>query len=101
MDKIIIAYEPVWAISSNSNGTGAISSREICESAIFIKKVLSDIYGNEWISKIPILYGGSVGADNASDVVEKGEVDGLLVGRASLSGEEFCGILKAVDGIKR
>src|SRR3989344_4798616 len=82
LKNILIAYEPVWAISGNSGGQ-SMSSAEVHEMTIFIKKVLSDKYGiNTSLPKI--LYGGSVNPKNAEDIFVNGQIDGLLVGKASL-----------------
>ncbi len=93
--KILIAYEPIWAISNNSSGK-AMSPSEIHEMAIFIKKVLSDSYGIK--TKMPqILYGGSVNPKNTKEILEEGGIDGLLVGKMSLLSEKFGEILKIAN----
>ncbi|MDO5029102.1 MAG: triose-phosphate isomerase [Corynebacterium sp.] len=85
LSKTVIAYEPVWAI-----GTGKVASaadaQEVCEA---IRKTVAEI-GNEDIAKnMRILYGGSVKAENVAEIVSKPDVDGGLVGGASLDGEAF------------
>jgi triosephosphate isomerase len=94
--RLIIAYEPIWAIGAKEAMTPAL----IHEMEIFIKKVLSDIYGQEEATAVPILYGGSVNFRNAADIVGIGGVDGLLVGRESVNQPGFSELLKAVDGVK-
>jgi triosephosphate isomerase len=90
--KIIIAYEPVWAIGKDAEREA--TPEESQEMAIFIKKVLSDIYGSKNIQKISILYGGSVNAKNAESFLKCGGVEGLLIGRSSLNSKEFNEIIK-------
>ena len=92
--KMIIAYERVWAIGAKE----AMTPDLICEMVIFIRKVLADIYGSEIAMKVPVLYGGSVNFQNSADIIIKGQVDGLLVGRESVSPVGFVDLLKAVDG---
>lgn len=92
--KIIIAYEPVWAI-------GALSKREatkeeFIEIKIFIKKIISNLYDPKTAHEVKILYGGSVNKDNARIFVKEGEADGLLVGRDSLNYKNFEQIIKSI-----
>jgi len=95
--QIMIAYEPVWAIGKSENE--ALKGGGMHEMTIFIRKILSDIYGRENVSGVPILYGGSVAPVNAADIVSEGYVDGLLVGRQSLDPAQFTEILKIVDSL--
>lgn len=91
--KLIVAYEPLWAIGAKE----AMVPTDIHEMSLFIKKVLSDIYGHDEALSTTILYGGSVNFRNAGDIIIQGEVDGLLVGRESINSEGFSELLKAVD----
>ena len=85
MSKIIIAYEPVWAI-----GTGKTASPEQAEEMhAFIRGVLSEKFSEEVSTKVYILYGGSVKPDNIESLIEKQNVDGALVGGASLKADSF------------
>lgn len=93
--QIIIAYEPVWAIGRTDNV--AITSHDLHQMVIFIKKYLKENYNETTASMMPILYGGSVTAENAQDILWNGEVQGLLVGRASFEAETFGALLSAVD----
>ena len=93
INKLIIAYEPIWAIGAKE----AMNSGDILEMTLFIKKVLSDMFGQNEASNIPILYGGSVNFRNAGDIISKGQVNGLLVGRESVNRSGFIELLKAVD----
>lgn len=86
---LIIAYEPVWAI-----GTGKTpNSKQIQETHAFIRKVLTELFGKKLADKIPILYGGSVKPANATEIGQQKDVDGVLVGGASLSAEMFAEII--------
>ena len=91
LSKIVIVYEPVWTIGK---GKRSMDSHEIHQMTIFIKKILVNLVGKSVAMNIPILYGGSVDADNSKEIVEMGEVDGLLVGRSSLNSHAFGDILK-------
>jgi triosephosphate isomerase (TIM) len=94
--SLIVAYEPVWAIG----GRVTISGTDMHEMAIFIRKILSDAFGQDYGWNAKILYGGSVEAQNAGELMQNGEIQGLLVGHASLVPEEFKEILRAVEGVK-
>ncbi len=95
--KIVIAYEPIWAIGKNA--LRAASTDDALEVSILIKKTLAELYAKEG-STVAILYGGSVDAKNAWEFLVKSHVDGLLVGRASLDPKVFGEILKSADSIK-
>lgn len=92
-NRLIIAYEPVWAIGKPAEQ--AMGGQDLEETAIFIRKILSEQLGRDAVSKIPILYGGSVEPGNAHALIEEGGVNGLLVGRASTKIDSFIDILKA------
>ena len=90
-NKIIIAYEPVWAI-----GTGkTASSEDAQEVCAFIRKLLGDTFGEGIAVKTLILYGGSVKPENTEAILSMKDIDGVLVGGASLKPENFLGIAKA------
>ena len=90
--NIVIAYEPIWAIGSNA--IREANASEFIEIKIFIKKILSDIYGMKIANETKILYGGSVNPLNAESFIKEGGADGLLVGRDSLNPKKFCEIIK-------
>jgi len=96
--EIIIAYEPVWAIGKNA--LRAAYPEESLEMSIFIKRVLSDLFGRKNAEAIRILYGASVNPKNTEEFLTKGGVDGLLVGRDSLDPKKFGAILTIANRIK-
>ncbi len=93
--QIIIAYEPVWAIDAKE----PMDPATIEETTIFVRKVLSDIFGHDEALRTPVLYGGSINFRNAPDIMTRGKVDGLLVGRESVNVPGFVELVKAVDKI--
>jgi triosephosphate isomerase (TIM) len=91
MGNMIIAYEPVWAI-----GTGKTASPEQAEEVHkFIRGLINDKYGASVSDKIVIQYGGSVNNKNAKELLSQKDIDGALVGGASLKAEAFIDIIKA------
>ena len=92
--NLIIAYEPVWAIGKRESE--AIMPEQLHEITIFIKRLLSDILGAKEMKKVIILYGGSVTKNNFKEIIEKGNVGGLLIGRESLETKNFVEMLKSI-----
>ena len=93
MDNIVIAYEPVWAI-----GTGKTATPEIAEKAHqFIRKKLSELFDKKRSNKMSILYGGSVKPDNIKELIKKENIDGVLVGGASLEVKSFLQIIEGSE----
>ena len=92
LKNIILAYEPVWAI-----GTGETASPEQAqEMHAFIRNLLAEKYGEETAQATSILYGGSVKPNNAQEIFSKADVDGGLIGGASLKAEDFFAIVKSL-----
>lgn len=90
VEDIVIAYEPIWAIGTGKTAT----TKEISNTIKEIRNKIEDIYGKETSEKITILYGGSVKKENAKDIFKIQNVDGALIGGASLDIEEFKAIIE-------
>ncbi len=90
LKKIVIAYEPVWAIGTGKTAT----SQQAQDMHAVIRKQLVRKYGDDVAQQIPILYGGSVKPDNAKELFSCPDVDGGLVGGASLKAKDFVDIIK-------
>jgi triosephosphate isomerase len=89
--KIIIAYEPIWAI-----GTGETASpKQVQEMHLFIRNIISENYSKTLADSISIIYGGSVKPSNANDIFSQSDVDGGLIGGASLKSKDFAAIVNA------
>lgn len=85
LEKVIIAYEPVWAI-----GTGKTATPEIAqETHAEIRKYLAEKWGSEWAEQVCLLYGGSVKPANIDSLLQQSDIDGALIGGASLDVEAF------------
>ncbi len=93
MSKIIIAYEPVWAIGTGLTAT-ADQADEVCG---IIRNVIADLYGAEIAEATTIQYGGSMNDGNAEELLSKVNVDGGLIGGASLVAEKFARIVEAAS----
>lgn len=93
--NLIITYEPIWAIGKTEDD--AVSPHQMHEMYIFIKKILTELYGKNAAQSVPIIYGGSAEPGNVEGLLEYGEVDGFLVGHASLDAGEFNEILKIAN----
>jgi len=91
---IIIAYEPVWAIGKSYKE--AMTPTDIHETVLIIKKIIGELFGRDIAGSVKILYGAAVESENALSVLEQGNVDGFLVGHASLT-DQFPLILKNAD----
>ncbi len=92
--RLTIAYEPVWAVGRSDNV--ALSGHELHQMVIYIRKVLKDLYNESVASSVKVLYGGSVTPEDAEDIIWNGEVDGLLIGRASFEPKSYDAVCKAI-----
>jgi len=93
MADVVIAYEPIWAIGTGKTATSG-QAEDIQK---YIRAVVAEKYGNDVAENVAILYGGSVKAANAVEIFSQPDVDGGLVGGASLNAEEFLAIVKALQ----
>ena len=92
-EKVIIAYEPTWAIATGKTAT-AEQADEVCG---IIRETVAKLYGNETAEKIRIQYGGSMNAKNAAELLSKPNIDGGLIGGASLKPDDFAVIIGAAE----
>ncbi len=92
IQKVVIAYEPIWAIGTGKTATAAQAQ----EMHAHLRKVLAMQYGDTIAAEIPVLYGGSVKGSNAKDIFAQPDVDGGLVGGASLIAADFTRIIDAL-----
>ncbi|MDR3012175.1 MAG: triose-phosphate isomerase [Chitinispirillales bacterium] len=88
--KCVVAYEPVWAIGTGKTAT----SQQANEAHIFIRSILSKLYGTDTAGAIRIQYGGSMKPDNAKELLAQSDVDGGLIGGAALKASDFAGIVQ-------
>jgi triosephosphate isomerase (TIM) len=92
MGRIVIAYEPVWAI-----GTGKVATPQQAEGVhLDLRKIIANRYNEEIAQSVPIQYGGSVKPENAAELLRQPDIDGALVGGASLKADQFIGIVAGV-----
>jgi triosephosphate isomerase len=94
LSRLVIAYEPVWAIGTGRNAT----PEQAQQAHACIRRRFAEIFGEEAARALPIQYGGSVKPDNAATLMGQPDVDGALVGGASLQAEQFLGIVRGALG---
>lgn len=92
LEELVIAYEPVWAIGTGHNATPAQAQ----EAHALIRKILQSLYNPEISKRIRIQYGGSVKPDNAQSLLAQPDIDGALVGGASLDARSFTSIVRSI-----
>jgi len=96
VDGLTIAYEPIWAIGTGQATTG----KQANETIGFIRQKIAKLYNKDIAQEMRILYGGSVTADNTAEFINQPEIDGALVGGASLKANQFLSIVKQTSQIK-
>ena len=93
LKNVIIAYEPIWAIGTGRTAT-ADQAQEVCAA---IRKVVGELYGEDAAKALTVQYGGSMNAGNAAELLSKPDVDGGLIGGASLKPDDFTTIVNAAN----
>ncbi|MGD1119820.1 MAG: triose-phosphate isomerase [Dehalococcoidales bacterium] len=96
LSGMVVAYEPIWAIGTGKAATGDDANRTIG----FIRQFISRLHASGIANSVRILYGGSVTSGNIAEFIRKSEIDGALVGGASLRADEFVNIVKQTSEIK-
>ncbi|MEX2013411.1 MAG: triose-phosphate isomerase [Parcubacteria group bacterium] len=94
VSKLALAYEPVWAIGKRAED--AMAPADLTQSVLFIKKVLTDMFGRAMAERIPILYGGSVESVNVGALFGETGIKGFLVGHASLNAKSFEAVARSL-----
>ncbi|MBO4207762.1 triose-phosphate isomerase [Micromonospora echinofusca] len=97
VEKVVVAYEPVWAIGTGKTATPE-DAQEVCGA---VRQRIAESFGAETAEKVRILYGGSVKSSNIAGIMAKPDVDGALIGGASLDAEEFAQICRFPEHISR
>ncbi|MCM8781126.1 MAG: triose-phosphate isomerase, partial [Candidatus Omnitrophica bacterium] len=95
--RLVIAYEPVWAIGTGKTAT----PQQAQEAQKYIRDLLTEMYNKEYANLVRILYGGSVKPENITELMQQPDVDGVLVGGASLSIESFTAIVKKASEVNK
>lgn len=98
LSQIVIAHEPIWAIGAAARGADTPESFQ--HNRLFIKKIISDLFGKKIGLETKVLYGGSVNPKNATAFLSLGGADGLLIGRASLVPVDFVDIIRQANSVK-
>ena len=91
-NRIVVAYEPIWAIGAGEAATGE-QAQKMCQ---LVRRQLADLFGEGAAERVSVLYGGSVSPDNIEEFVSQPDIDGALVGGASLSSDQFVEIVRSI-----
>jgi triosephosphate isomerase len=95
-DQLVVAYEPIWAIGTGKAATGRQANKTIN----LIRRTLAVVWSEDTAQKVRILYGGSVTSSNISEFIAESDIDGALVGGASLKANEFLSIIRQTADVK-
>jgi triosephosphate isomerase len=95
--RLVIAYEPVWAIGTGKTASAALANEVIA----YIRRVVADQFDQQVANQVRILYGGSVKPENIGQFMNESDIDGALVGGASLSAVSFAEMITAVNEVKK
>ncbi len=95
VSDVVIAYEPVWAIGKDEDD--AMTAHELHQMSLFVRKILTNLYDAKTARKVSVIYGGSVKRENAEELISEGNIDGFLVGSASLDAEHFLDIGRIIE----
>lgn len=96
IDEVVVAYEPVWAIGTSNPATAEYAGQVISK----LREVLADKYGISLVKTVRFLYGGSVEPNNAGEFLRNSEIDGLLVGGASVKARDFLAICRHASAVR-
>lgn len=96
-NKVIVAYEPIWSISDGKSPAPIPTVEEISSASSGIRRVLKQMFEKDQLKGLNVIYGGSVSASNVVDIVSIKNINGVLVGGASLNADKFNAIIKAVE----
>ena len=94
--QMVIAYEPIWAIGTGKAATGKQANATIS----LIRSILANLWNEETATAVRILYGGSVTSSHIGEFISEPDIDGALVGGASLKADEFLGIVRQTSNLK-
>ena len=94
--QMVIAYEPIWAIGTGKAATGKQANATIS----LIRSILANLWNEETATAVRILYGGSVTSSNIGEFISEPDIDGALVGGASLKADEFVNIVRQTSALK-
>ena len=99
LKNIIITYEPIWAIST-TKGSIVATPENTKEGKIFLRRNLTKLFGKTIAQKVKIIYGGSVDSTNIEDFIKVAQMDGVLIGAASLRFDDFMAAVKTIDPVR-
>ena len=100
LGRLVIAYEPVWAISTTL-GSRPNTPEKTFQAMVYLRRIVTELYGRKNADKTRIIYGGSVTSSNIASFLCEGKIEGVLVGQASLKKDEFLKIVRQASRAKR